>query len=53
VDSIFFSPLLGSSIQELPATITASLETISTKRSIYYTEQKRIYFQEQDNESTL
>ncbi|KAI7898408.1 uncharacterized protein BX663DRAFT_582056 [Cokeromyces recurvatus] len=34
VDGTFFSPFLGSSIQELPVTITASSETTSTNNRI-------------------
>ncbi|CAO3686586.1 unnamed protein product [Rhizopus stolonifer] len=40
VDGTFFSPFLGSSVQELPITITARLQTISTNIIFITIEQK-------------
>ncbi|KAG2201559.1 hypothetical protein INT47_007436 [Mucor saturninus] len=40
VDGTFFSPFLGSSVQELPATITTSLRTVSTNVIFIALEQK-------------
>ncbi|KAG1148976.1 hypothetical protein G6F37_004487 [Rhizopus arrhizus] len=43
VDGTSFFPFLGSSIQELPATITTRLETISTNVVFITNEQKHIF----------
>ncbi|KAI7880263.1 uncharacterized protein EV154DRAFT_524010 [Mucor mucedo] len=40
VDGTFFSPFLGSSVQELPATITISFRTVSTNVIFIAIEQK-------------
>ncbi|KAI9483568.1 MAG: hypothetical protein EXX96DRAFT_558672 [Benjaminiella poitrasii] len=40
VDGMFFSPFLGSSVQDLPATITTSLQTVSTNVVFIAIEQK-------------
>ncbi|KAI9483612.1 MAG: hypothetical protein EXX96DRAFT_606591 [Benjaminiella poitrasii] len=40
MDGMFFSPFLGSSVQDLPATITTSLQTVSTNVVFIAIEQK-------------